>query len=89
LNNQSRKIEIYLKDGFFVGLINASDVNTVLKAIEGHTKPSPLILEKAGKKVEGEYLEITSNLSVPLDEARTQFFHKEQIIICHKENNLF
>ena len=61
----------------------------VLNAIEGHSTPSSLILEKEGKIVEGDYFEITSNLMVRLDEKRTQLFHKEQIILYIKGTNLF
>ncbi len=89
MKKQSRKIEIFLKDGFFVGSITASDVDTILNAIEGHSTPSSLTLEKEAKMIEGNYYEITSNLIVRLDETRTQFLHKEQIILYIKGINLF
>lgn len=89
MKNQTRKIKIFLKDGFFVGTITASDVDTVLDAISAYSTTSDMVLKEGGKVVDGEYFEITSNLIVRLDDARTQFFHKEQIILYIKGINLF
>ncbi len=89
MKNQSRKIEIFLKDGFFVGVIKAGDVDNVLKAIEGHSMPSSIAYEKEGKLMDAEFLEITSGLRVSLDTCRTQYFHKEQILAYYKGTNLF
>ncbi|SDZ62670.1 hypothetical protein [Pseudomonas salomonii] len=89
MRNQSRKIEIFLKDGFQVGTIKAGDVDTVLRAIEGHSAPSPIIFKQGDDVLKGVYSEITSGLIVPLDQVRTQYFHKEQILVYAKGVNLF
>jgi len=89
VRNQSRKIEIYLKDGFFVDVIKARDVGTVLRALEGRTKPSEVKFEIGGELLEAEYLEVTSFAIVPLDERRQQFFNEGQILLLHKGVNLF
>jgi hypothetical protein len=89
VRNQSRKIEIYLKDGFLVDVIKARDVETVLRALEGRTKPSEVKFEMGGKLLEGEYLEVFSFVIVPLDERRQQFFNEGQILLLYKGVNLF
>ncbi|UWF51524.1 hypothetical protein NYP20_11380 [Pseudomonas sp. N3-W] len=89
MRNQSRKIEIFLKDGFYVDVIKAGDVDTVLKAIEGHSMPSSIVHKDERELIGKEFLEITSGLMVSLDKYRTQFFHKEQILVYYKGVNLF
>jgi len=89
MRNQSRKIEIYLKDGFLVDVIKARDVETVLRALEGRTKPSEVKFEMGGELLEGEYLEVISFVIVPLDERRQQFFNEGQVLLLYKGVNLF
>lgn len=84
MENEKRVIEVYLKDGFLVDIISEPDIDTVLDAIKGHTTPSSLVLYRGDEKVNGEYLEIISSLQVRLDMLRTQFFHKDQVLVYKK-----
>jgi hypothetical protein len=91
MSNSSRHIQIFLKDGFQPGTVHGDDVDTVLKAIEGHTKPSTIGFEQGGKPLEGDYMEITSNLRVVLDANRAQYFHEGQILVvvgAYNKSNL-
>lgn len=90
MSNPSRHVQIFLKDGFRVGSLHGDDVDTVLKAVEGHTKPSKIGFDQGGKPLEGDYMEITSTLRVALDANRAQHFHVGQVLVVigayNKEN---
>lgn len=81
MNASKRHIRIFLKDGFQPGSIYGDDVDTVLIAIQGHVKPSNIGFESLGKPLEGDYMEMTSNLKVDLDSSRAQFLHEGQILV--------
>lgn len=81
MNASGRYIRIFLKDGFQPGVVHGDDVDTVLKALEGHTKPSTIGFEQFGKVLEGDYLEVTASLRVELDSNRFQYFRVGQILV--------
>ncbi|MCY1299180.1 hypothetical protein D9M70_486990 [compost metagenome] len=81
MSASKRHIRIFLKDGFQPGCIYGDDVDTVLKAIQGHTKPSAIGFEQFGKPLEGDYMEMTSSLRIELDGSRAQHLHEGQILV--------
>lgn len=81
MSSSERHIKILLNDGFQPGIIAGDDVDTVLKAIEGHTKPSTIRFEQNGKPLAGDYMEMISNIRVQLDASRAQFLHTGQILV--------
>jgi hypothetical protein len=81
MNASGRYIRIFRKDGSQPGAVHGDDVDTVLKALQGHIKPSTIGFEQSGKVLEGDYFEVSSSFRVELDSNRFQYFHEGQILV--------